>query len=615
MLNRRCSNRLVSLAAIAASCFVLSCGSGGGGGGGTAPAVPPELVKGQVIEGGSGAVLVCLDINANGRCDAVEPQARSDGGGTYQFDIPADATGALIAEVPSATTGLLYRMASPSRAYSANVSPYTTLVLLTGEKGYALAEDIVRDVVGLPPKFPINLDAAAPAGSRTQVVGQAVAAALQTAGPSLDLSAPDALGKVVAAFPTSLTGLPVFRISTSGGAPIVSRETYVDATFVLVDPATSTAAPLNGKIRGRGHSTWGQPKNPYKVQFKNDGALAALPDILGMKRSRNWALLADYFDRTLIRNKLALSLGSSSVFADGLKWTPSGQHVEVWLNEDYIGVYLMTEDIRIDASRLPIRQMSTDAAANEIDGGYIVEVDWNLDCYRGPDLDLLLMTPQGVPICIKDPDESDITSAQLAFIRNLLTDAEGDLYERLRTDRIDLASFADWYLINELFRNGDAQFISSVYMWKDTDAAALPRDRLLNLGPLWDFDRSAGNTNYNDNWLIEGCWVSKPYTPNWLSRLFDNAEFVNLTIAHWKQKRPMLVKFIDTGIDTYARRLAAAQQRNFERWAILGIPLVSYYTLATYGEEVDFLKTYLDQRIAWLDRALASPEAFATFCK
>ena len=277
-----------------------------------------------------------------------------------------------------------------------------------------------------------------------------------------------------------------------------------------------------------------------------------------MKKQRNWALLADYFDRSLIRNKLALSLGSSSVFADGLKWTPSGQHVEVWLNDDYVGVYLLTEDIRIDPARLNLKKMSSNPAANEVDGGYIVEVDFRLDCYKGADLDLQLVTPQGVPFCIDTPDEEAITPAQLAYIKSLLVEVENDLYGPNRLDRINPASFVDWYLLQELFRNNDAIFISSDFMWKDTAAAANPKDRLLNMGPLWDFDRSAGNVNYNDNWKTEGCWVSKPYQPNWFSRLFDNPDFLALTLSRWKQKRPALEAFVNVSIDTYARRLAVA---------------------------------------------------------
>ncbi|MBK7793756.1 MAG: CotH kinase family protein, partial [Betaproteobacteria bacterium] len=211
----------------------------------------------------------------------------------------------------------------------------------------------------MPPKFDLRLSAAK-AGSLQQAVAKSVVTALKAKGLTLDLSAPGALASVVAAFPAALTDLPQLRIATKHGAPILSKEVYVDATYVLTNPAAAVPdVALNGKIRGRGNSTWGQPKNPYKLQFSNDAGYAKITDVLGMKKQRNWALLADYFDRSLLRNKLALSLGSSSVFADGLKWTPSGQHVEVWLNDDYVGVYLLTEDIRIDPARLDIRKMSS----------------------------------------------------------------------------------------------------------------------------------------------------------------------------------------------------------------------------------------------------------------
>ncbi len=410
--------------------------------------------------------------------------------------------------------------------------------------------------------------------------------------------------------------MPQLRITTKDGAPIDSKEVYVDATYVLTNPAAAVPeVRLSGKIRGRGHSTWGQPKNPYKVQFAKDASYAAIADVLGMKKQRNWALLADYFDRSLIRNKLALSLGGSSVFRDGLKWTPSGQHVEVTLNDDYVGVYLLTEDIRIDPARLDLKSMNSDPAASDIDGGYIVEVDSRLDCYKGADLDLQLVTPAGVPFCVDTPDEEDITPNQLAYIKNVLVQVETELYGATRLDSTNPTSFADWYLVQEFFRNNDALFISSDYMWKDTAAAADAKDRLLNMGPLWDFDRSAGNVNYFDNWKTEGCWVSKPYLPNWISRMFDNADFVALTLAHWKQKRPALEVFVNVSIDTFERRLAAAQARNFQRWPIFDVPLTNYYVFTNHAEEVAFVRRFLNERLAWLDRAYASPQAFNTWCR
>jgi hypothetical protein len=586
----------------------------------------PETINGHVIDGYIERVLVCIDVNRNGRCDASEAQVYSDAAGAYQLTIPRNSAVPLVAEViagvsrdgeqPQTTADASYRLASPSRAYSTDITPFSTLVQLTGQSDYRLAEDLVRGVLGLPPYFDIKLGAPATPGSLKQLVGKEIVFALKVSGMTLDLSAPSALAKVIAAFPAALADVPQLRITTKDAAPIVSKVDYVDATYVLINPAAAVpTVALNGKIRGRGHSTWGQPKNPYKVQFTNDANYAAIKDVLGMRKQRNWALLADYFDRSLIRNKLALTLGSSSVFADGLKWTPSGQHLEVYLNGDYVGVYLMTEDIRIDPARLNIKKMSSNTAVNDVDGGYIVEVDMRLDCYKDADLDLQLKTPRGAPFCIDTPDEESITPIQLSYIKGLLVQVETDLYGSKSLERVNPASFADWYLLQELFRNTDALFISSDFMWKDTGAAAYAADRLLNMGPLWDFDRSAGNNDGYDNWQSEGCWVSKPYLPNWTSELLRNPDFLALTLARWKEKRPALETFINVSIDTFVHRLAAAQQRNFQRWPIFDVPLTNHYVFANYAEEVAFVRRFLNERMAWLDRAYASPEAFNALCK
>jgi hypothetical protein len=135
------------------------------------------------------------------------------------------------------------------------------------------------------------------------------------------------------------------------------------------------------------------------------------------------------------------------------------------------------------------------------------------------------------------------------------------------------------------------------------------------MGPLWDFDRAAGNVNDNQNWETQGCWVSKPYVPNWLSRLLDNAQFLSLALARWKQQRPALEVFLNTSIDTYGRRLAAAQQRNFERWPIFDVPLTNHYVFGSYDAEVAFLRQFLNERMAWMDKAFATSETFAALCK
>jgi hypothetical protein len=574
-----------------------------------------------------------MDVNANGRCDANEPSARSDAQGQYLLEFPNGSDGPLLAVItagqaydddfPGVPVDASFVMSSPSSAYSADITPFTTLVHVTRERDYRLAEDRVRNLVGLPPKFDIRTYAAIAPGTYGAGVRKAVVEALKTLGSEFDTSSSGAWNEFVEAMPSRLVAFPVLRIATKDAAPIVSKEDYVDATFTLVVPVVSEEpVALNGKIRGRGQSTWGQPKNPYKVQFKNDANYAALPDFLGMPKNRNWALLADYFDRTLMRNKLALSLGSSSVFSDGLKWTPSGQHIEVYLNDDYVGVYLLTEDIRIAPERLDIRVMSTDPTKGEVDGGFIVEADVRLDCYKDDVLNLQLVTPKGALICIDTPDEEDITAEQLAYIKNYLLAVEQDLYSADRLEKIDLISFVDFYLLSELFRNIDSDFYSSVFLFKDTDSAADPADRLLNAGPLWDFDRSAGNTNNENGWLVEGCWTNtrtdtrRPSPlPNWFAELSRYPAFVDMVIERWKAKRPAIETYINTSIDTFAFRLDGPQQRNFERWQILGVPMTGFYTFPTHEEEVQFLRTFLNDRMLWLDKVYASRDTFNQSCR
>ena len=584
-------------------------------------AVADITISGSVPRDVGERATVCLDVNRNGHCDPGESRSRTTAQGGYQLAVPSGSMLPILAEVDGAGSGSQsakpYRMASPGYAYSTAITPYTTLVHLSAQSPFALAEDLVREALGLRARFSLVIDPNPSPTSLANRIAQHVVEALQASDATLDWRAGDALAQLADFFPAALTTLPTLVITTRDAAPVLSKVDYIDATYELTNPAASPqTVTLNGKIRGRGNSTWGQPKNPYKIQFANDTQYAELPDVLGMKKNRNWALLADWFDRSLMRNKLAYALGNSMVFSDGLKWTPTGLHVEVYLNGNYIGVYLLNEDVRLDVNRLNIKKMSSSTSVNDVDGGYLFEADWPLDCYNAGRVNLQFVSARGTHICIDTPDESAITENQLTYARNLLTSVENDLVSRSRSSRINPISWADFYLLSELFKNNDAPFNSSVKMWKDTDAAASPADRLLNLGPIWDFDISAGNFNDHENWAVTGCWVSKGNRDiNWFVPLFNDPEFVALTVSRWKQKRPELERFIRSSIDIYARRLREAQMRNFQRWPILGVPLSSHYAWQTWEEEVSFLRDFLTERLAWMDRAFATPASFVEMCK
>ena len=271
----RLRQRIVSsyLVIIVLPWLLVSCGGDSGGGG--SATIEQEVIKGQVFDGYLEGAVVCADANGNGRCEEGEAQTPSAAGGSYELMAPKGYGGPLVAEViagksrdsdeAGAVVDRSYRMASPARGYSTNITPFTTLVQLTGIGNFSLAEDLARNELGLPPKFEINLSAAPAAGSRAQAVAKSIVTALKATPMTVDYSAPDALAKVVAAFPGELTTLPVLRIDTRNAAPIVSKEIYVDATFVLTDPM-SEGAPieLKGKVRGRGHATWGSPRIPTR---------------------------------------------------------------------------------------------------------------------------------------------------------------------------------------------------------------------------------------------------------------------------------------------------------------------------------------------------------------
>ena len=560
--------------------------------------VTGDLITGRVFDTTGTAATVCADANRNGRCDGDEAQARADASGAYALRADAAYTGPLVAETIGG-----YRMASPGRDYSADITPYTTLVQLTGERDFGIAEMMVRNELGLPQRFAIRLDAPPADGSLAQSIAGHVVVALKAS--AVGLAEPDALTRVVAAFPPALTELPQIRITTKDGAPVVSKEIYVDATYEITNPAAAHATvTLAGKIRGRGNYTWEQVKKPYKVQLANDAAYAALGDVLGMAKNRNWALLADYLDPAVMRNQLVFTLGNSNLFSEGLKWSPALVRVELWLNGRFDGLYALTEDVRVDPVRLNISKMG----ANDLEGGYLVEVDVPLDCYNDGAVSLQHETPQDVHICVKTPDETAATQAQLRWIKGYIDQAEYDLYALNSVDRLNLVSYADWYLVNEFIKNWDGPFFSSDYMWKDCSSVAMPGDRLLNMGPLWDFDISAGNTHVLSA-SPEGCWIDRTREglPNWYTRLRENPQFVDLVVARWNDKQAALRRLTDASIATFQRRLQAAQRRNLERWMpFAGIPL---------DEAAGDLKRFLDHRHDWMNQAFDSAARFALMCK
>ncbi len=391
------------------------------------------------------------------------------------------------------------------------------------------------------------------------------------------------------AFVPATMALPVLAIQTQNSAPIADTENYITSSFTITDAADSTQNYSGtGVIKGHGNSTWQMPKKPYTLKLDSKAGL------LGMKKAKKWILLANYDDKSMLRTSLAFTV--SNLF--NMVWTPSTQFVEVTLNGAYQGVYQLSEPVEIDPNRLNIAQVgATTDTMPGITGGYLLEVDAHQD------EDFVMHTPRGLPIGGQDPDPPD--PAQESYLETTIGNDENILFSNTYTDPVagwpayfDQTSFVDWYLTQELMGNVDSPFYSSVYIYK------LQSDNHIYMGPVWDFDVSSGNVNYQPIVSPTVLWVRQAL---WYQQLFTDPNFLAAVKARWTAIRPQL-SALPAYLDSQAALLNSAQTNNFGRWPILQEEVWPNSEVAgTYQGEVNFLKSWITQRIAYLDTVYLNP--------
>ncbi len=383
--------------------------------------------------------------------------------------------------------------------------------------------------------------------------------------------------------------LPILVINTVGGAPIVDRETYIDADIGITSPNPAHNYSGTMGIRGRGNSTWNMPKQPYRLR------LATAAPLLGMPGNRHWVLLANHTDKSLLRTQVAFELG----WRLDMAWNPRAFQVELVLNGQPRGIYQLAEHIRIGANRVDITEIGPgDTDPVSITGGYLMEIDNWRDCDPAVQFD----TTRGVPVCIDTPDEEGIVPAQYAYISGYVQQTEDVLYGPGFADPVngyaawlDADSYAKFYLANELMKNQDARDWSSIWMYKD-------RGGLLKRGPLWDFDIAAGNINYGTNSDPRGFHIRGGL---WYWRLFQDPVFSAAVRARWDASLPALIDTVESAIDAEVARMGDAVDDNFAIWGHLetyGWP--NAVIAGSHAGEVAYLKDWLRQRIRWLDANL-----------
>ena len=376
---------------------------------------------------------------------------------------------------------------------------------------------------------------------------------------------------------TVFTGLPIINIATENYQPIDSKEDYVQGTVsVRAKDSEHVMTDVEMKIRGRGNSTWfTHPKKPFQMKLEDKA------EMMGMPKDKKWLFLAEYSDKTLLRNTIAFELGHIS----NLDWTPASTFAEVFLNGLYNGTYNITQKVEESDNRVALG-----------DTGYLLEIDQ----FDRLDADDVYFYSHNFLINIKEP-ELEFESDEFHYIKNLIRDFETALHSSSFSDAntgyakyIDIDSFIDWYLISEITKNVDSKFFSSIYL------NVMPGEKI-KMGPLWDFDLAFGNTDYADSQYYYGFWV-KEHT--WFKRLFQDPAFVSKVqqrFAYFKDQQ----EYILNTIDEKANALNYAQQKNDNKWQTIGIYVwPNAVVLDTYQEEVDHMKNWYIDRMDWLDQAL-----------
>lgn len=414
------------------------------------------------------------------------------------------------------------------------------------------------------------------------------------------------------------SNLPIIKINTYGQA--ITDDPKISARMEIIDNGpgirnytSDTPNVYNGfiGIETRGSSSQMFPKKSFGLETWDSSGAEIDTALLGMPSESDWILNANYTDKTLMRN--VLSYDRSAAMGHYASRT---RYCEVILNGQYQGVYIFMEKIKRDPGRVDIARLTAaDTSGDDLTGGYILKVDKFTGGSGGGWLSLY-PPPSGGPqptIQHEYPELNQILPVQAQYIESYCDSFEIALHgpnfsNPLSGYRkyIDVASWADYFLLNELSKNVDGYRISTYfYKKKDSDGG------LLHMGPVWDYDIAWGNANYYGGDVSSGYSYQFSNTgdgfqvPFWWSRLMLDPFWKNTVRCRWEDLRDSLLSTptLHNWIDSVGNLLDESQSRNFNMWPILGVyvwpnpnPIPPDY--AGVKQE---LKNWISARAGWLD--------------
>ncbi len=384
-----------------------------------------------------------------------------------------------------------------------------------------------------------------------------------------------------------ILSLPIIELTTEADISDISRNIYSPAVFSLSNSDQAPLENLSASIRGRGHSTWNLEKKPYKIKFNEPVS------ILGLQAKKDWVLLANHADKSLIRNTVAHKLSEQ---LNGIEFKLHQYPIDLFINGEYQGVYSIGEHIEASSGRIDI-----DENYLEADTGYLLE------CGGVDDEDIFgkdyFHTQTIKFLRIKSPDTEIMSQENFNFIKDYLNNTDNairtlDGYE----EYIDVDSFIDWFILHELTYNLDSCYRRSCYMYKD-------KGEKLKMSPVWDFDLAMGNFSYDnpryDDFVTVGASDDDSYIKiTWFNYLLEDESFRAKLKVRFDEVGEKLYDTAVKTIDEYYLTVSPSAECNFKIWDILdkkvGFQPNSMKKQNTYEKQISYLKDFIKMRFEYL---------------
>lgn len=362
--------------------------------------------------------------------------------------------------------------------------------------------------------------------------------------------------------------IPQITIVTENLAPVISKDEYLNATITIESNDWGENYSGTTRIRGRGNSTWSMPKKPYRLKLDEN-----VP-VLGLLTEKDWVLLANYIDPTLMLNAVAFKIGQLL----DLQHTNNAIPIDLTINNRYIGNYMLTEQVEMSVSRVNIDK--TEGVLLELDLNYDEDYKFTSNHYK-------------LPVMVKDPDiGSDSQFQKIISDFQQLEDSVNSIYfpnngyEKL----IDIESLAKYFVVYNLTHNMEINHPKSTYLYKNKAGKYF-------MGPIWDFDWAFDFEGTSVHFGSSQKPLFKKLSSNstgysFFTRFLDDPKFIALYKQIWSDFHNEKMSILLNYIDDYAASITESQKNDYEIWK---------NGTTNFQFKIKTLKTWLEGRALYIE--------------